>query len=98
MEMFEHQHIVKMIDFMVTPSYIYIAQEYCNGGTLMDYIKKHRNLSEKTCQQVIQQLASAIKYMRSKNICHLDLKPDNIFLIKAQTMTIKLGGLYFLLL
>lgn len=86
-----------MIDFMVDSRYIYIIQEYCNGGSLLDYIKKHGKLSEQICQQLLQQLASALKHMRSFNISHLDLKPDNIFLIKSETINIKLGGLYFVL-
>jgi serine/threonine protein kinase len=96
METFNHKYIVKMFDSMVDTRYIYIIQEYCNGGNLLEYIHKHGRLSEQTCKQLLQQLATALKYMRSFNISHLDLKPDNIFLIKSETITIKLGGLYFI--
>lgn len=95
MKMFNHKHIVKMIDHVLHPRYVFIIQEYCDGGTLLDYIRNYGRLSETSCQQVVQQLALALKYMRTHNISHLDLKPDNIFLMKLDgELFIKLGGLY----
>ena len=54
--------------------------EYCGGGDLSKYIKKHLKLPEKICQRFLQQLGAALKFLRAKNIAHMDLKPQNILI------------------
>ena len=76
----QHDYIVQMKDFNWDSNYIYIITEYCGGGDLSHYIKRHKKLSEKICQRFLQQLGAALKFLRSKNIAHMDLKPQNILL------------------
>jgi len=38
---FRHPHIVKLYEVIETPSDIFLAQEYLDGGELFDYIIKH---------------------------------------------------------
>jgi len=38
--------------------------------------------------------ASALQYMRSKNVSHMDLKPQNILLSSAASPVLKIAGLY----
>ena len=76
----KHDFIVEMINFHWDSSYIYIIMEYCGGGDLSKYIKKHGKLPEKICQRFLQQLGSALKFLRSENISHMDLKPQNILI------------------
>jgi len=76
----KHDFIVEMINFNWDSSYIYIIMEYCGAGDLSKYIKKHGKLSEKICQRFLQQLGSALKFLRSENISHMDLKPQNILI------------------
>lgn len=65
--------------------------ELCDAGNLSTYIKRHGMLLENTCKFFIKQLASAMKYMRSNNISHFDLKPQNLLLVKSPTMTLKVA-------
>jgi len=39
-------------------------------------------------------LASALQYMRSKNVSHMDLKPQNILLSTTTSPILKIAGLY----
>jgi serine/threonine protein kinase len=63
--------------------------EYCAGGDLARYIHKNKRLSESKAQYFMKQLgkakvpsnyslisitASALRFLRSKNIIHRDLK------------------------
>lgn len=76
----KHDFIVEMKDFNWDSHYIYIIMEYCGGGDLSKYIKSHLRLSEKVCRRFLQQLGAALKFLRSKNIAHMDLKPQNILI------------------
>lgn len=76
----KHDFIVQMLDFQWDSNNIYIIMEYCGGGDLSKYIKKHLKLPEKICQRFLQQLGAALKFLRAKNIAHMDLKPQNILI------------------
>ena len=76
----KHDFIVEMKSFHWDSNYIYIVMEYCGGGDLSKYIKKHRKLPAKICQRFLQQLGSALRFLRSENISHMDLKPQNILI------------------
>lgn len=74
---------------------IYIGLEYCNGGDLSRFIKTRRKLPENTCREFLQQLAVGLRFLRSQNICHLDLKPQNLLLMKP-SLTLKIGGIFLI--
>ena len=76
----KHDFIVEMLDFQWDSRQIYIIMEYCGGGDLSKYIKKHVKLPEKICKRFLQQLGAALKFLRTKNIAHMDLKPQNILI------------------
>ena len=76
----KHDHIVQLKDFLCDSHYIYILMEYCSGGDLSHFIKSRHRLPEAACQRFLQQIASAMKYIRSENVSHFDLKPQNILL------------------
>ena len=50
------------------------------GGELFDFISEKERLSEEEASDFIQQILLGLKHMHSKNIAHLDLKPENIML------------------
>lgn len=72
--------------------HIYIAMEYCNGGDLSHFIKRKHKLAENVCRQFLQQLALALKYLRNHNVCHMDLKPQNLLLTRTKEITLKVAG------
>ena len=81
----KHDFVVEMIDFCWDSHYIYINMEYCGGGDLSRFIKARQKLPESTCHIFLQQLASALKYLRQHNVAHMDLKPQNILLTNVIT-------------
>ncbi|CAL4130822.1 unnamed protein product, partial [Meganyctiphanes norvegica] len=87
----KHEHIVVMKDFLWDERYIFIVMEYCNGGDLSRLIKTKQRLSESVCQRFLQQLASALKYMREQNVSHFDLKPQNILITSRRHPILKIG-------
>ncbi|XP_046402513.1 serine/threonine-protein kinase ULK3-like isoform X2 [Ischnura elegans] len=91
----KHEHIVEMKDFSWDARCIYIIMEFCGGGDLSCFIKRRQKLPEATCKRFLQQLASALKYLRSKNVCHMDLKPQNLLLTSRVNPKLKLADFGF---
>ena len=91
----QHPHIVKLIDFQWDDSFIYIIMEYCSGGDLSHFIRSKRTLPEYTVKRFLQQLVKAMMYMRSNNVAHMDLKPQNILLTAPPNPQLKIGDFGF---
>ncbi|KAJ6637837.1 Serine/threonine-protein kinase ULK3 [Pseudolycoriella hygida] len=90
-----HKYIVNMFDFVWDEQNIFIIMEYCDGGNLSLYIKKHKTLPEKTCKFFLAQLAEAVQYMHSQNVSHFDLKPQNLLLTHCPNLTLKVADFGF---
>lgn len=56
----------------------YLVYEFCSGGTLADYIKSKKRLSEDEALRIFVQLRSAFETLTKHQILHRDLKPTNI--------------------
>lgn len=65
--------------------------EYCTEGDLAMFLKKKYKFAESFLQILMQQLAAALRYLRGKNICHMDLKPQNILLTRTPDLILKIG-------
>ena len=92
----KHDHIVEMKDFGYDANYIYIVMEYCGGGDLSRFIRTRQSLSEPVCRRFLQQLALALRYLRSHDVAHMDLKPSNILLSHvSKRPTLKLADFGF---
>lgn len=77
----QHKYIVRMDDFCWDSHNIYIIMELCEVSLSM-FIKKRQRLSESTCRIFVRMLAEAVKYLRTNNVCHFDLKPQNLLLTR----------------
>ena len=79
----KHENIIKLYDIRHTENHYYMIMEYCNGGSLLQCLKRykelyHRPFTEEIVQYLMYQIVSAVKYIHSKRIIHRDLKLDNI--------------------
>ena len=78
----DHPNIVKLFEIFETDKSFYLIMENCVGGSLSikidERINHKRPFDENILSEIFRQIASAIKYIHDKNICHRDLKPDNI--------------------
>ncbi|EGR30993.1 protein kinase domain protein [Ichthyophthirius multifiliis] len=71
-----------MFDTIETNNHVNIIMEYIPGNSLHGYLKQqaNRRLSENDAINIFRQIVSSIEYCHSKQICHRDIKLENILL------------------
>lgn len=58
----------------------YFIMEYCSGGTLTDFIKSNKSISEDEIIDFLQQFCMGYRVLFEMGIIHRDIKPDNILI------------------
>lgn len=75
-----HSNIVRVFDVFDENNTSYYVMEFLDGKNLDDYIKLKGCLPEDEAIKIINNIGSALSYMHSKKMLHLDLKPKNVML------------------
>ena len=78
--MLKHSNIVSVYEVFSENGTAYYAMDYHSGGSLSSLLKRNGALGEERALRYIRQVASALRYLHSRNMVHLDVKPDNILL------------------
>ena len=72
----ESEHIVKILDIAQTSNNLYIFLEFCDGGSLDQYLgKQGGKLSEKEALLIFEEICNAFRIMQRNKIIHRDIKP-----------------------
>jgi len=70
--------------------------EYCQGGTVEDFINRYskegRKIPEEDIWRVFYQITQALDYIHKDSVVHRNIKPANIFFKDQLRKNIKLGG------
>ena len=74
----DHPNIVRVIDVFEENGTAYYVMEYHSAGSLGSLVDNRGALNEDDALYYIRQVASALKYVHSRKMMHLDIKPDNI--------------------
>lgn len=83
-----HPNIVSIQDIFEENNTAYYLMDYIEGESLGDKIKQEGAQSEAIAVKYIKQIASAIDYMHSRSMNHLDIKPANIMVRQTDDMPI----------
>lgn len=75
-----HDHIIKVLDVFEENGTAYYVMEHIEGGSLSEHIDQCGALAPAEALHYINQIADALKYIHSKKVNHLDVKPSNILL------------------
>ena len=81
----EHPCITKVLDVVDDEKLFVIVMEYAAGGELFDQVIKDyesNTLTEIVAKFRFYQICHTIAYLHGKNVCHRDLKLENILLMK----------------
>nr|XP_039267547.1 testis-specific serine/threonine-protein kinase 1-like [Styela clava] len=82
-----HENIVKIYEILeASDGFVYIVMEAARNGDMLRYVQRRGALPEEEIKKYFWQLVQAIKYCHSMNICHRDLKCENLLLDKENKL------------
>lgn len=78
----KHFGIPRVIDIFYEADKLYMVEDYIEGVTLKDYIKKNKDLGIEKMGAIISEICDILDYLHSLNppIIYRDLKPSNIMI------------------
>ena len=76
----KHPNIVKLIECIDSPKYVYLVLEFISGDSLHQNLKRAplRQFSEDKAKTVIKQILLALDYLHMRNLSHRDVKLENV--------------------
>lgn len=70
----DHPNIIRPLELFQRRRQMYFVMEMCEGGDLYERMP----YSEKDAALITNQICSAVRYLHDNNVCHRDLKFENI--------------------
>ena len=87
-----HPNIIRVYDVFDENGTTYYSMEYVEGLTLDAYIQQHHPLPESDAVAILGRVCSALSFMHSQRMLHLDIKPKNImYSTKGEVFLIDFG-------
>lgn len=79
-----HPNIVTVYDFDRADGHIYMTMEYLRGRPISDLLKRNRHgLDPEQARDITTQIGAGLAYAHAEGIVHVDLKPQNIFMLDS---------------
>uniref|UniRef100_A0A915DLT2 Protein kinase domain-containing protein n=1 Tax=Ditylenchus dipsaci TaxID=166011 RepID=A0A915DLT2_9BILA len=75
-----HNRIVKFFESFSDEAFTYIVMEYCERGTLREYIRKNGAMDSAMAADVLVQLVEGVSLMHRNGIMHRDLTASNVLI------------------
>eukprot|EP01061_Rhynchopus_euleeides_P046036 TRINITY_DN8584_c2_g1_i1.p1 TRINITY_DN8584_c2_g1~~TRINITY_DN8584_c2_g1_i1.p1 ORF type:complete len:287 (+),score=97.19 TRINITY_DN8584_c2_g1_i1:43-861(+) len=88
MRLLDHPNIIRMIDVLQTNTHLFVVTELLEGGQLYEHVTQHATLSDAEVFRFFYQLITGLAFMHSQNICHRNIKLENMLLDGAGNLKI----------
>ena len=81
LKIFKHPNIIRYYSFIDADQQgLYIGLEYADHGDLFHMIQESQGLDESMARFLYYQALKALEYLHDQNVCHRDVKPENLLL------------------
>ena len=78
----DHPNIVRVLDYGSYDGIRYIVQEYVEGTTLKDIIRRNGPIDYRLATPLLIQIGLALEHAHRREVIHRDIKPQNIMITK----------------
>lgn len=73
-----HPQIPRLLDYFEQDNQFYLVQEYINGATLQQEVKRYGAFSEAGVKQFLSEVLPILQYIHDQRVIHRDIKPANL--------------------
>jgi serine/threonine protein kinase len=81
-------NIIRLLEVGEASSRIHVIMEHASGGTLLDYVRKKKRLTEPEARGCLRQVLVGLAYCHSQGVIHRDIKLENLLLNANREMKI----------
>ncbi|XP_078392963.1 uncharacterized protein LOC144676415 [Cetorhinus maximus] len=81
-----HNNIVQLHGAYITPKYLVLIQELCNGKELFHNLAERSSYTEHHVVELLTQMLSAVEYLHLNHTLHLDLKSENMIVVEHNVL------------
>ncbi len=80
-----HPNIVPVFEVGESDGYVYIVEDFCDGGSLADWLDRHPGpMPARMAARVARAVADAAAEAHAQGISHRDIKPGNVLLASTR--------------
>ena len=76
----DHPNVLKVFETLESGGLYFEIQEYCEGGSLKDWLKNQTFPTEWVVSHFVAQANNGLRYLHDQGIVHRDIKPANIYM------------------
>ena len=73
-----HPQVPRLLDYFEDNHQFYLVQEFVNGWTIQQEIKRNGPMSEAGVKQFLSEILGILQYIHSQQVIHRDIKPNNL--------------------
>lgn len=73
-----HPQVPRLLDYFEVNQQFYLVQEYINGWTLQEEVKRSGPFSEAGVKQFLSEILPILQYIHDRQVIHRDIKPANL--------------------
>lgn len=91
MRQLQHPRVLQLHEVFDTKGETALVIQFVSGGDLLERISSADFVfNESVCIYLLKQICQALEFIHSKNIAHLDIKPENVLFLTRKSKKIKL--------
>ncbi|CAB0012839.1 unnamed protein product [Nesidiocoris tenuis] len=87
-----HERIAALLEAYLPfdVNYAVLIFEKLQGADILTYLSSKHEYTEQMVATIITQVLDALQYLHWRNLCHLDLQPDNVVMASVRSLQVKL--------
>ena len=93
----EHINILSDVEYIERPGWTLLMTKFMLGSSLVEHVNMLGSFAAEAGRRLVQQIGDALRYLRSQQILHRDIKPGNVLLTDCdrERMIVKLADFGF---